>query len=207
MIKKLFLYVIIMVLGFSLMSCAGSTPRFKSKANSQQQIPPQSKEFRFSYEKAKKEEAAEDDRKVDISSVREKFIHPAEAAVPNVVQHDKVLTEVLGLIGTPYSYSGDDEKGIDCSGFTCKVYEKSMGIKLPRSTDEQYKVGKDISLEKLEFGDLVFFNTTGRNPSHVGIYIGDDLFAHSSLSVGVTISSLQSSYYKKRYIGARRIVE
>lgn len=207
LIPKQILSIILIFLLSILLGCAGSVPRFKSKDQPTKQTQSDEKEYRFSYEKAKKEEIAEDDKKVDIPTVKEKFLHPSGATTPSVVKQDKVLTEVLGLIGTPYSYSGNDEKGIDCSGFTGKVYEKSMGIKLPRSTDEQYKVGKDISSEKLEFGDLVFFNTTGKNPSHVGIYIGDDLFAHSSLSVGVTVSSLQSTYYKKRYVGARRVVE
>ncbi len=199
---------IILIFSLSiLLGCAGSVPRFKSKDQPPKQTQTEEKEFRFSYEKAKKEEIAEDDKKVDIPTVKEKFLHPTGATTPSVVRQDKVLTEVLGLIGTPYSYSGNDEKGIDCSGFTGKVYEKSMGIKLPRSTDEQYRVGKNISEENLLFGDLVFFNTTGRNPSHVGIYLGDDLFAHASLSIGVTVSSLQSSYYKKRYVGARRVAE
>ncbi len=69
------------------------------------------------------------------------------------------------------------------------------------------KLGSPVSLENLKFGDLIFFNTTGQNPSHVGIYIGDDMFAHASVSFGVTLSSLYSSYYKKRYTEARRIIQ
>ena len=60
-------------------------------------------------------------------------------------------------------------------------------------------------MEELQFGDLVFFNTTGRSPSHVGIYLEDDLFAHASVTYGVTISSLESTYYRKRLVGARRV--
>jgi cell wall-associated NlpC family hydrolase len=67
-------------------------------------------------------------------------------------------------------------------------------------------MGVEVERDSLQFGDLVFFNTTGRAPSHVGIYIEDYLFAHASVSSGVTISSLESTYYKGRYVGARRIV-
>ena len=67
-------------------------------------------------------------------------------------------------------------------------------------------LGTPVASEELKFGDLLFFNTTGKNPSHVGIYIGDDMFAHASVSFGVTLSSMYSSYYKKRYTGARRII-
>jgi len=82
-----------------------------------------------------------------------------------------------------------------------------MNILLPRSSYEQSKMGAAVELSELKFGDLIFFNTTGERASHVGIYLGDDLFAHASVLLGVTISSLQSSYYVKRYECARRIVE
>jgi cell wall-associated NlpC family hydrolase len=63
-----------------------------------------------------------------------------------------------------------------------------------------------VEAESLMFGDLVFFNTTGTIPSHVGIYIEDDLFAHASVTNGVTFGSLEAEYYRERYVGARRIV-
>jgi cell wall-associated NlpC family hydrolase len=78
---------------------------------------------------------------------------------------------------------------------------------LPRSTTGQYHEGVRVKRHELRFGDLVFFNTTGRRPSHVGIYIEDDLFVHASVNFGVTISSMESTYYKDRFVGARRIIE
>lgn len=121
---------------------------------------------------------------------------------------EEILLQVINYLETPYKYGGNTENGIDCSGFTLQVFEKSTGIKLPRSAREQYTVGEKIEREELSFGDLVFFNTRRRsNPGHVGIYIGDDQFIHSSSSLGVTISSLQEPYYKKRYVGARRVDE
>jgi cell wall-associated NlpC family hydrolase len=119
---------------------------------------------------------------------------------------EEILLQVIKYLETPYKYGGNTEKGIDCSGFTLQVFEKSTGIKLPRSAREQFAVGEKVEREDLSFGDLVFFNTRRRsNPGHVGIYIGDDQFIHSSTSLGVTISSLQEAYYKKRYVGARRV--
>lgn len=121
---------------------------------------------------------------------------------------EEILLQVIKYLETPYKYGGNTENGIDCSGFTLQVFEKSTGIKLPRSAREQYAVGEKVEREDLSFGDLVFFNTRRRsNPGHVGIYIGDDQFIHSSTSLGVTISSLQETYYKKRYVGARRVDE
>jgi cell wall-associated NlpC family hydrolase len=99
------------------------------------------------------------------------------------------------------------KEGIDCSGFASRVYAEATAHLIPRSTTEQFYIGQEVDKGDLQFGDLVFFNTTGRRPSHVGIYIEDDLFAHASVLSGVTISSLESTYYRKRYVGARRMVE
>jgi len=111
------------------------------------------------------------------------------------------------MMGVSYKLGGSDENGIDCSAYTMTVYKNSIGKLLPRSSAEQYKTGIPVQTEDLKFGDLVFFNTTGETASHVGVYLGDDLFAHASVSLGVTISSLESYYFKQRYNGARRIME
>jgi cell wall-associated NlpC family hydrolase len=121
------------------------------------------------------------------------------------LNRDKVLLDVVGFLGVPYVYGGNTKEGIDCSGFTAQVYHSAVKKKLPRSAREQYGSGIPVPASRLQFGDLVFFNTTGRVPSHVGIYIEDDLFAHASVTRGVTFSSLESTYYKKRFVGARRV--
>lgn len=110
------------------------------------------------------------------------------------------------MLGIPYEYGGADAHGMDCSAFTAAVYRAALHVPLPRSTSAQYAEGEEVPRDRLRFGDLVFFNTTGESPSHVGIYIEDDLFAHASESYGVTISSMESAYYADRFIGARRIV-
>lgn len=119
---------------------------------------------------------------------------------------EKILFEVIKFLDTPYKYGGNTENGIDCSAFTKQVFQNSIDVELPRSTREQFKVGENISKYDLKFGDLVYFNTTKRSyPGHVGIYLGDEQFVHASRSLGVTVSSLSSAYYKKRFIGARRV--
>lgn len=121
---------------------------------------------------------------------------------------EKMLFEVIKYLDTPYKYGGNTEKGIDCSAFTKTIYESSQINELPRSAREQFSVGDEIDQEELKFGDLVFFNTTRRSfPGHVGIYLGDNQFVHASRKLGVTVSSLESTYYKKRYVGARRVGE
>lgn len=126
--------------------------------------------------------------------------------LPPSLNRDHVLLEIVSLIGVPYEYGGADATGMDCSAFTAAVYRAALHIPLPRSTADQYTEGADVVRDRLRFGDLVFFNTTGESPSHVGIYLEDDLFAHASVSYGVTISSLESGYYADRFVGARRIV-
>jgi cell wall-associated NlpC family hydrolase len=122
------------------------------------------------------------------------------------MDRDRMLVHVLSLLGIPYEHGGTGKDGMDCSAFTSRVYSDALDRVLPRSTSDQYQVGTPVEQDSLEFGDLVFFNTTGQTPSHVGIYIEDDLFAHASVTYGVTISSLESSYYRTRFVGARRIV-
>ena len=78
---------------------------------------------------------------------------------------------------------------------------------LPRTSDSQSKVGTAVAKDDLQIGDLVFFNTLGNGISHAGVYVGDNQFAHSSSSKGVRISKLSESYYKDRYVTARRVVD
>jgi len=127
--------------------------------------------------------------------------------LPPALNRDHVLLEIVALLGVPYEYGGADRGGMDCSAFTETVYGAALHLRIPRSTEDQYREGTEVGRERLRFGDLVFFNTTGESPSHVGIYIEDDLFAHASVTYGVTISSMESAYYRDRFIGARRIIQ
>lgn len=158
--------------------------------------------------KIKKETSAEDDRKVDVRSLKRKLPRsPAPAPIPPGVDRDRFLLEVVSYLGVRYTFGGTTKRGMDCSAFTAHVFRNALQKEIPRSTTEQYRIGDEIDRSDLQFGDLVFFNTTGRSPSHVGIYIEDDVFAHASVVEGVTLSSMESSYYKKRFIGARRILQ
>lgn len=108
------------------------------------------------------------------------------------------------FLGVPYTWAGSSPSGFDCSGFTYYVFGQ-FGVDLPRMADGQFNAG--ISAGQLQPGDLVFFSTYEPGPSHVGIYIGDNQFIHSSSGTGdVTITSLGTAYYSARYLGARRVL-
>jgi len=133
-------------------------------------------------------------------------------SILNLPEYKSSLLKILADIfkeykNTPYVFGYNAPgRGLDCSSFTMRVYRK-LGIKLPRTARGQFNVGVPVSKEDLKVGDLVFFRTYARFPSHVGIYIGDGKFVHfSSMYHGLAISSLNSRYFRKRYIGAKRVL-
>lgn len=132
-----------------------------------------------------------------IQTPQDKVSAAATAKTPqNLV---KVST---ALIGTPYKFGGTSVKGFDCSGFINYAYANGLGKKLPRTSADMWKVGKAVKSPQV--GDLVFFQTYKKGPSHVGIYIGNNSFVHASSSKGVMINKLSDSYYKTRYLGAKK---
>lgn len=123
---------------------------------------------------------------------------------------DAMMTEIKTWIGTPYRFGMEKKtEGTDCSGFVGAVFRKVRQIELPRQAADMYAKGTPITRSELRFGDLVFFQNTYKGAigaSHVGIYVGNNQVAHASTTVGVTISSLDESYYEKHYLGCRRVI-
>ncbi|WP_053363317.1 C40 family peptidase [Bacillus sp. FJAT-27251] len=111
-------------------------------------------------------------------------------------------------IGTKYKWGGTNPKqGFDASGYTQYVYKTSAAkIKLPRTSKEQYLKGKSVKKSQLKQGDLVFFKTDGKNVSFVGIYDGKGEFL-AATSKGVRYQSLNTKYWKDRYVGAKRVLK
>lgn len=114
----------------------------------------------------------------------------------------------LGFLGARYRWNGESEQsGFDCSGLVKTLFEKFQ-IVLPRSSREQFKAGEKVDKKDLEVGDLVFFASRGKIPSHVGVYLGENQFLHAALKARrVLVSNLTSPWYMKRFLGARRFLD
>ena len=119
---------------------------------------------------------------------------------------DRLLRVAHGMLAVPYRFGGTTLWGLDCSGFVQKTFA-FLNLDLPRSAREQFREGTKVAKADLSPGDLVFFRTYAKYPSHVGIYLGDNRFVHaSSRERKVTVDSLDTPYYVKRYIGAKRLL-
>jgi cell wall-associated NlpC family hydrolase len=149
--------------------------------------------------------------------------HSRLEASPDISQVQPKANEVFNegkdsstLVGVAQSFLGVKYRrggtslvhGLDCSAFVQKVF-RVMGVDLPSTAREQFEVGLEVARDALRLGDLVFFEPSkGRRPAHVGIYIGNEQFIHTSLSKRkVRIDSLDTRYFSTRFIGGRRVEE
>lgn len=121
------------------------------------------------------------------------------------LEHKKMFDAIITFMGTSYKYGGKNESGIDCSGFVNKVLAESGMANAGCSSADMYNNLKHINRSKLREGDLVFFRTRKKAISHVGIYLGENKFAHASTSNGVIISDLNEEYYQKRFAKGGRL--
>jgi cell wall-associated NlpC family hydrolase len=144
-------------------------------------------------------------------------LHPAFAASHGVAASpdvsiadesikDRLLRVAQRMLAVPYRFGGTTLWGLDCSGFVQKAFA-FLDLGLPRTAREQFREGLQVSKADLLAGDLVFFRTYAKYPSHVGIYLGDNRFIHASArDRKVTIDNLDEPYYMKHYIGAKRLL-
>lgn len=118
---------------------------------------------------------------------------------------EQIVAFAEQFLGTPYVWAGSSPSGFDCSGFVSYVF-KNFGYTVNRTAASMYTNGVAVDKSELHIGDAVFFASSSESIGHVGIYIGDGEFIHSSSGCGyVTISGLDESYYSRMYVGARRI--
>lgn len=120
-------------------------------------------------------------------------------------KNKKLEQVVASWYGTPYKYGGCDKNGVDCSCFVGNVYKSVYGKTLKRTANDIYGQCTPISKSKLQEGDLVFFTNSNGKISHVGIYICDETFVHSSTSHGVSFSKLTDSYWSKHFYKGGRV--
>ena len=133
-----------------------------------------------------------------------KYAIVLDATVENLT-NISMLKQIDEWWGTRYCMGGSSKSCIDCSAFTQTVMSGVYNVNLPRTAQEQYNSSEHIGMEKLEEGDLVFFKTSGRDISHVGIYLLNNKFVHASTSGGVMVSDLNDTYWQHRFRGAGRV--
>jgi cell wall-associated NlpC family hydrolase len=119
----------------------------------------------------------------------------------------ELVVTSMAFLGVPYKRGGNDaETGFDCSGFVRSIYERTVGLVLPRLAKDQAAATQPIDKRDLQPGDLVFFNTMKRTFSHVGIYVGEGKFIHSPKpGAQVRVEDMQQAYWARRFDGARRV--
>lgn len=122
--------------------------------------------------------------------------------VEKTLNVDALIAEAKKHMGVPYVWGGITSSGFDCSGFLNYVYNK-QGVSIPRTVETIWSATTPVSTPQK--GDLVFFTTYKTGPSHAGIYIGDNKFIHAGSSTGVTITDINNSYWKERYLGVKKV--
>ncbi|MBS1819011.1 MAG: C40 family peptidase [Acidobacteria bacterium] len=129
---------------------------------------------------------------------------PVPSAAPLA---ERIVRAALDLQGAPYRNGGSDPDGFDCSGFTQYVFAQ-VGLRLPRDTREQFDAGDPVDPDEVQPGDLIFYRTTSRHVSHVGIALGNGRFVHAPSARGVVrIESMALPYWTRRFAGIRRMAD
>lgn len=137
-------------------------------------------------------------------------VQGAAAPVQNVAAPARagvnVRTASMNLLGIPYRLGATGGGAFDCSSYVQAVF-RNLGVQLPRTTGEQWRLGIAVARGNLQVGDLVFFNTLGRGVSHVGIYLGGGQFANANSFHGRTVvDNFSNPYWSTRFVGGRRVL-
>ena len=186
--------LVLLAICAAMLSACSSSPRFTGRSP----VEP-------SRERTSKTETATRSTPRTSDAVQE-FPDPrSDSVTTQGARGNEVVELAEEFLGTPYRSGGTSTNGVDCSGLTFAVY-KEVGVKLPRSSDDQARVGEPVSRDELAPGDLVFFGS-GSNVSHVGIYTGGGEFIHASTSArSVRFDRLDTKYFDRRFVTARRVM-
>lgn len=145
------------------------------------------------------------------ASSRDNTLRTILPGFPHFVDHsigrEEISIQAMSLVGIPYRWGGNTPaSGFDCSGLVRYVVARAADVELPRTTADISRRGESIEPDEIAPGDLIFFNTTGRPHSHVGIYVGKLRFVNAPSTGGtVRLDYLTNSYWAKRFDGIRRV--
>ncbi|MDO5058486.1 MAG: C40 family peptidase [Neisseria sp.] len=145
-----------------------------------------------------------------VSAKKRPSAHTASAVKPVRIRHidqhsggQELMLHAMDLVGTPYRWGGSSDSGFDCSGMIQFVYKNALNVNLPRTSRDMAAASRNIGKKQLKTGDLVFFNTSGKGISHVGLYLGNGDFLHAPRSgSSVKTEKLDHPYYAKRFVKA-----
>ncbi|HEY4322499.1 MAG TPA: NlpC/P60 family protein [Mucilaginibacter sp.] len=142
----------------------------------------------------------------DQESLAKDYLSQIMGVALSATSNMKLFHFVYDWIGTPYRFGGNSRKGIDCSAFTKELYSEVFNEDIMRNSRDIFSMVTPVAKEELKEGDLVFFKIHSRRISHMGIYLGNNRFAHAC-SKGVTISSLDDAYYKHYFYRGGRMLQ
>ncbi|MBP3942580.1 C40 family peptidase [Sphingobacteriaceae bacterium WQ 2009] len=141
----------------------------------------------------------------DPDNLAKEYFSQIMGVAVNATTNTKLYQFVYDWIGTPYRLGGSSKNGIDCSKFAFELYDKVFNTTLGYNSRNQYSQVTPITKDNLKAGDLVFFKIRSKSITHVGVYIGDNKFAHASSSKGVMVSNLNEPYWKRYYYNGGRM--
>jgi lipoprotein Spr len=141
----------------------------------------------------------------DDESLAKDYLSQIMGVALSATSNMKLFHFVYDWIGTPYRFGGNSRKGIDCSAFTKELYSEVFNLDIKRNSRDIFSMVSPVAKDELKEGDLVFFKIHSRRISHIGIYLGNNRFAHASLR-GVAISSLDDAYYSRYFYKGGRLL-
>lgn len=140
----------------------------------------------------------------DDDNLAKEYFSQIMGVAVNATTNTKLYQFVYEWLGTPYRLGGNSKNGIDCSKFSLAVYQNVFNTTIGYNSRNQYANVTPVKKDQLQAGDLVFFKIRSKSITHVGVYLGDNRFAHASSSRGVMISSLDEAYWRRYYFNGGR---